>query len=140
MSDTLKHREGFWSMVCMLALHVVQAPLWAMIGLTAGFGLVWAMSAYAEHLGVKLYREYPDLMRLVGEGKSMSVKDPYKGQHPRRERRSMDECNHYWLPIYYPVTPAQEQRFCLDNRPYARCTMCGATRSPQPDASAKQQN
>jgi hypothetical protein len=43
----------------------------------------------------------------------------------------MDECNHYWLPIYYPATPVQEQRFCLDGRPYARCTMCGATKPPQ---------
>jgi hypothetical protein len=37
-------------------------------------------------------------------------------------------CNHYWLPIRRPVTVTQEPVTALDSRPYARCTMCGATR------------
>ena len=68
MSETKKHREGFWAMVAMLGLHpdsavlIAHAPLWAMIALTTAFGLMWALSAYADHLEAKLHRDFPDLM------------------------------------------------------------------------------
>jgi hypothetical protein len=41
-------------------------------------------------------------------------------------------CEHFWLPIYYPVEPARDPGV-LDTRPHARCTECGKTQPSQAD-------
>lgn len=55
-----KHSDAFWAMICVFLLDYLHAPITAPLSLIALWGLVWALSAYADHLQAKLDREHPD--------------------------------------------------------------------------------
>lgn len=62
--QTKRNEDVFWSMTCMGSLWWLHAPVWAPIAFITVSAVLWAASAYADHMERKMDRKYPGWRQL----------------------------------------------------------------------------